>query len=66
MCVCTWVGVCGMALKEYRSGSITERSIDNVRVSSDPPNVSHTGKDIPRLVVKHVLQEGGGHADQTS
>ena len=45
-----------MALKQYGGGSIAERSVDNVGVSGDPPNVSHTGKDVTRSVVKHILQ----------
>ena len=45
-----------MALKQYRGGSIAERSVDNVGVAGDPPNVSHTGKDVTRSVVKHILQ----------
>ena len=52
----TWVRVCRVALKQYGGGSIAERSIDDVGVAGDPPNISHTGKDVTRSVVKHVLQ----------
>ena len=51
----TRVWVVWNALKQYGGSSIAERSIDNVGVASDPPNVSHTGKDVTRSVVKHVL-----------
>ena len=52
----TWVWVVWNALKQYGGSSIAERSVDNVRVASDPANVSHTGKDVTGSVVKHVLQ----------
>ncbi len=49
-----------MALEEDTGASITEGAIDNIGMSSDPANVCHTGEDVPRAVVKHILQTGNG------
>ena len=53
----TWIRVSGNTLKHDRCSSITERAIDNIGVSCDPTNVSHTRKDVIILwvVVKGIL-----------
>ena len=52
----TWVRISGYTLKQYTSPSITEWTIHSVRVTSDPTNVCHTRKYIPRMIVKHILR----------
>ena len=51
----TWVGIHGVALKENSGSSIAEGAVDHVRVSSDPANVCHTGKNVSRMVVEYIL-----------
>ena len=46
-----------MGLKKDSGGSIAERTIDHIRVASDPANVSHTCIHISRSVVKHILHK---------
>lgn len=55
--VLTRVRVNGGALKKDTGCSIAEGPIYHIAVSCDPADVSHTAKDIPRLVVKHKLQK---------
>ena len=43
-------------LKQLRGSSITEWTIHNIGVTSDPTNVCHTRKYIPRMIVKHILR----------
>jgi len=55
----TRVGIDGSALKKDCGATIAKGAVDNVSVPCDPANVSHAAKDIPVLVVKHVLQHEG-------
>ena len=53
----TWIWIGWVALEEYCCSSIAEQTIDNIRVTCNPTNVSDTGKDVlVRVVVKHILQ----------
>ena len=59
----TWVWIGGYALEHDRRSTVAERTIDHVRVTSDPTNVSNTGKDVfVWVVVKCILgeEEKGG------
>ena len=47
-----------MALKQHTGATIAEWAVDYVGVSSDPANVRHTGKYVPRAVVKYILEGG--------
>lgn len=47
--------VCGNGLEEDGGGTEGEGSIDDVRVSGDPTDVSHAGKDVVRVVIKDIL-----------
>ena len=51
----TRVRVGRVGLKKDGGSSVTERTIDDVGVASDPANVSHTGIHISRSIVKHIL-----------
>ena len=53
--ILTWIRVYSCAVKEHCGSSIAERSIDHVTVASNPTNVSVTGVDVTRLVVKVIL-----------
>ena len=57
----TWIGVSGNTLEHDCCSSITERAIDDIGVSRDPANVSHTGKDVIVfwVVVKGILDVDG-------
>ena len=55
----TRVRIDGGTLKQYTGGTIGERTIDHIGVTSDPANVSHTCIDISRTVVKHILWAEG-------
>ena len=53
----TWVRVSRYTLKHDSCSSITERAVDNIGVTCDPTNVSHTGKDVLLwVVVKGILE----------
>ena len=52
----TWVWVYSCAVKEQCGGSIAEWTIYDIAVTSNPSNVSNTGKNLTRLIVKIVLQ----------
>lgn len=41
-------------------GTIGQRAVRDVRVSSDPADVSRAPIDVVRLVVEHQLKGGGG------
>ena len=53
----TGVRVRRVALKQDGGGSIAERTIHHIRMTSDPTNVSHTRIHISRAIVKHILKE---------
>lgn len=44
-----------MTFKEDARTTIAEGTVDDIGVASNPANVRHTGKQVTRLVVKHVL-----------
>lgn len=51
--------VCGDGLEEDGGGAEGEGSIDDVRVSGDPTDVGHAGKDVVRVVIKDILDRRG-------
>ena len=53
----TWVWVQGVALKENGGSSVAEGAVDHVRVSSNPADVCHTGKDVSGVIVEYILDE---------
>ena len=62
-CTRTRVWICRYALKHYGGSSVAEGAVDHVRVSSDPADVCHTGKDVFGVIVEYVLDEtqSGSH-----
>ena len=54
----TWIRVGGYTLKHDRCSSITERAINNIGVSCDPANISHTCKDVLLWVVVKCILNG--------
>ena len=51
-----------MALKENGGSSVAEGAVYYIRVSSDPANVCHTGKNVSRMIVEYVLDETNGQS----
>lgn len=47
----------GSALKKNCGAAIAEGAIDHIGVPCDPADVCHAAKDVPVLVVKHVLHK---------
>lgn len=45
------------ALKKDSGTTIAEGAVDHIGVSRDPADVCHTAKDVPVLVVKHILNK---------
>lgn len=55
----TRVRMDGSALKKDCGATIAEGAVDHISVPCDPADVCHAAKDIPVLVVEHVLHKGG-------
>lgn len=47
------------ALKKDCGAAIAERAIDHIAVPRDPADVCQAAKDVPVLVVEHVLRRRG-------
>ena len=47
------------ALKKDCGAAIAEWAVDHIGVPRDPADVCHAAKDVPVLVVEHVLQKRG-------
>lgn len=55
----TRVRMDGSALKQDCGATVAEGAVDHIGVPRDPANVCHTAKDVPVLVVEHVLRKRG-------